>query len=875
MKINRIPKDNDKKNSKKGSFLMNLYYLFAFYRYVVFLIIGLGLSVFLILLVADFVDPKTLGSLDKKATLKLFNQLQEANRYQEAIILMETKANTINDTPLELEFKTKLSDSYIHVGDYSKAEKMLLDVWNKTPRYIAEYEREEGKGFDKDIANFLKYGIARMIYQFYEKIGDKTNQVKFFNIYKSYYDLCGSKIDTLTTNIYNSKTWFAKMTIQNSKELVEYDSIVVSYEINKNAAISGMRNFINKIINRKEYGPSFKVKCLNKLIKWELENGKLIDSYSHIALAVKQVRQMNMPNEYARLGELSDYCYAVHDIELSKSLFRRYEDYLEKNYSKNDLEYLSNSIRKFRYLEADGKLDKLVSELNSYCVGMRRQIAINMPSMSEEQREFFAKQFDYGFYYAFNMLQKHPSEKLAALCFDNITFRSGLLLRSNQSLRHSIENLNDPEAINLYNELNYCRRELIFENVSGKKFFNNKKELTTRINDIEKTLALKSTDFKTKNQIVECTYKDIRNKLRRTEALVDFVEYDGNLFALILRDRGDVKYVPIGKLSDISGKLKGSISAIYHNSELTNFLWSKVDDIVKDCSTIYYMSIGVFNQIALENLYVGNNSYLCDSKDWKLLSNQSQLLNGMQSVILTHQQHNISLWGGIDYGDISSSNNIDYSASRKAIKRGESLRNLTYTYQEVMNISDMLKANHIKNMTFTKNVATESSFKNRSGKKDYIIHISTHGFFDDKTNSNNSMLQSGLFFAGANKYWTNDTINVASNQEDGILRAAEISILNLSGCSLAVLSACETGLGFCNSSEGVYGLQRAFKLAGADMVLMSLWDVDDRATNLLMTEFYHQLLLGKDVDFALKESKRRVRKDYPSPEDWGGFVLLH
>lgn len=872
MKINRIPKEHDKKNSKKGSILVNLYYFFAFYRYLVFLILGLGLSAFFVLLVADFIAPKTLESLDKNATLKLFDQLQEANRHQEAIILMEKKANTINGTPLELEFKTKLSDSYIHVGDYSKAEKMLLDVWNEAPKYIKEYE--EGKGSDRDIANFLKFSIARTIYQFYEKIGDKANQVKFFN-YKSYYDLCGNRIDTLSTDIYNSKTWFAKKTVLNSKELVEYDSIVVSYELDKNAAILGMRNFINKIINRKEYGPSFKVKCLNKLIKWEIEDGQLIDSYPHIAMAVEQVRQMNMPEEYVGLGELSDYCYAVHDIELSKSLFKRYQDYLDKNYSKDDWDYLSNSMRKFRYLEAEGKWDKLVSELSSYCMGMRRQIAINMPSMSEEQREFFAQQFDYGYYYAFNVLEKHPSSELAALCFDNITFKSGLLLRSNLSLRHGIESLNDPEANKLYEELDSCRRELIFENVSGKKFFNREKALTTRINDIEKALALKSTDFKSKNQIVECTYKDIRNKLNRTDALVDFVENDGNLFALVLRNRGEVKYVPIGKLSDISDKLKSPISTIYHDSELTNFLWGKVDDIVKDCSTIYYMSIGVFNQIALENLFAGNNSYLCDSKDWRLLSNQSQLLDGLQSVILANQQRNISLWGGIDYGGIGISNSSYDKASRKAIKRGESLSNLRFAYQEVMDISDMLRAKHIKNMTFTKNVATESSFKNRSGKMDYIIHISTHGFFDDKTNLNNSMLQSGLFFAGANKYWTNDTISVASNQEDGILRSAEISILNLSGCSLAVLSACETGLGYSNSSEGVYGLQRAFKLAGADMILMSLWDVDDRATNLLMTEFYRQLLLGKDVDFALKESKRLVRKSYPSPEDWGGFVLLH
>lgn len=90
-----------------------------------------------------------------------------------------------------------------------------------------------------------------------------------------------------------------------------------------------------------------------------------------------------------------------------------------------------------------------------------------------------------------------------------------------------------------------------------------------------------------------------------------------------------------------------------------------------------------------------------------------------------------------------------------------------------------------------------------------------------------------------------------------------------------VLSACETGLGFSDSSEGVYGLQRAFKLAGAKNILMSLWEVDDRATTILMTNFYRNLLLGKDANTALEISKQAVRTQYPSPRDWGAFVLLN
>lgn len=875
MKINRVLQDKRKKSSRKDGIFLNIYYFFLFYRYIFLLIIGIAISAFIFLLVVDFIAPKTLKNLDTKATLELFNQLQEANRHQEAIILMEYKGDIINGTPLELEYKSKLSDSYIHVGDYSKAEKMLLDVWNNSQKYLAEFLGNEKTEYRKQV-NFLKLGVARTIYQFYEKIGDKKNQIKFYHLYKQCYDHCEMNVDSLAAATYNTQTWFSKKSTFNIKELIEYDSIVVMYETDTQKAIYAMGDFVDKIIDRKEYSPAFKVKCLNKLIGWMLDKNKLIDAYPRIAQAVEQVKLMKVSNEYVGLGELSDYCYKIHDVELSKSLFNRYQDYLDDNYQRDDFDYLSNYVRGFRYLEEEKKWDELGSKVIDYCEGMRKQIALNIPTMTEEQREFFAKQFDVAYYYAFDLLEKHPSDEIAALCFDNITFKSGLLLRSNLSLRHSIENLNDPDAMKMYNELYDLRREMIFESVSGNKIFNRKDELSERISEIEKNLAIKSTDFKTKNQLVEYKYSDIREKLTDKDALVDLVENKGHLFALILLSEGRVKYVPIGNINEITSNLRQPIYKVYHDVDLTKFLWAKIEAQVKECTNIYYMPVGAFNQLALGSLYIGDNLYLGDSKNLKLLSNPSLIIDGIPSVSLSsvHGTALVSLWGGINYGG-NVKDIISDKLTRHAIKRGETLTNLRYAYNEVMDISSMLNVEHVNNLTFTYNQATERAFKNRSGKKDYIIHVSTHGFFDDSADRRNSMLRSGLFFAGANRYWVNDSIEVKPNQEDGILRAAEIATLDLSGCSLAVLSACETGLGFNDSSEGVYGLQRAFKLAGANLILMSLWDVDDRATNLLMTEFYRHLLLNEDADKALWESQKVVRMKYPSPEDWGGFVLLH
>ena len=125
--------------------------------------------------------------------------------------------------------------------------------------------------------------------------------------------------------------------------------------------------------------------------------------------------------------------------------------------------------------------------------------------------------------------------------------------------------------------------------------------------------------------------------------------------------------------------------------------------------------------------------------------------------------------------------------------------------------------------------------------------------------------------AGADSTWNG---SVPHGPNDGLLRADEIQYMDFSGCKMVVLSACETGLGFNENSEGVYGLQRAFKLAGVDKILMSLWKVSDYHTSELMKLFYSNIASGMPIEKALKDAQDTIRAEYTSPLYWGGFVLL-
>jgi CHAT domain-containing protein len=200
----------------------------------------------------------------------------------------------------------------------------------------------------------------------------------------------------------------------------------------------------------------------------------------------------------------------------------------------------------------------------------------------------------------------------------------------------------------------------------------------------------------------------------------------------------------------------------------------------------------------------------------------------------------------------------------------------------------MCRAQNISTYVYTTIAGNEESFKALSGKKTPIIHLATHGFFykneevvnkpffetmhigEQPIRPDNSLKRSGLILAGAQKAWLGEAI--PDSVEDGILLAEEIATMDLIGTDLVVLSACETGLGEI-TSEGVFGLQRAFKKAGVQTIIMSLWSVNDLATSLFMRVFYQEWLSGKTKHEAFAIAQKTVRESYEG-NDWAAFIML-
>ncbi len=319
--------------------------------------------------------------------------------------------------------------------------------------------------------------------------------------------------------------------------------------------------------------------------------------------------------------------------------------------------------------------------------------------------------------------------------------------------------------------------------------------------------------------------------------------------------------------------------------------WKPLQQLLGSSTRIYFSPDGVYNSINPNTLYNPDTKhYVLDDSEVILLSNTADILR--PSIPSTSKR--AVLIGFPDYNRAGTSAAAQQPSEFILLKKdsaqrfmsGNTVTELPGTRAEVNAIETLLKPK-LEVMKYMSAEASEEKVKAMEAPK--LLHIATHGFFlddisgseDDQrsvtgianaTMAANPLLRSGLLFSGAGK-----TINEGrqNNQsEDGVLTAYEALNLNLNQTDMVVLSACETGLGQIQTGEGVYGLQRAFRAAGAQSVLMSLWKVDDQATQQLMTGFYTEWLSNGKKQAAFREAQLKLRKQFPHPYYWGAFVMM-
>ena len=304
--------------------------------------------------------------------------------------------------------------------------------------------------------------------------------------------------------------------------------------------------------------------------------------------------------------------------------------------------------------------------------------------------------------------------------------------------------------------------------------------------------------------------------------------------------------------------------------------WKPLEPHLKDVKTIYFSADGVYNKINLSSLFnQSTQEYLVDRFSFSLVSNLRELLQTNRSV---SGVRSAALFGYPYFGKTSANNGANQRSALNDILNIE-FQELPGTKAEIDKVGALLREQEWKVDQFMSTEASEEKIKQLKNVR--ILHIATHGFFVASLNANdpvvfsddirqaayNPLLRSGLIFSRTEA-------KSGAGAEDGILTAYEAISLPLEQTEIVVLSACETGQGEVRNGEGVYGLQRAILLAGARHLFMSLWKVDDEATQELMVEFYKQWLQTKSLSQAYRNTQLALKAKYSMPYYWAGFVLL-
>lgn len=500
---------------------------------------------------------------------------------------------------------------------------------------------------------------------------------------------------------------------------------------------------------------------------------------------------------------------------------------------------------------------------------------------------------------------------------DNEIFSKGLLLRSSTMLKDAALSSNDKQTISVYYSLEGLKVKLT-ETIDKLEYSRLAEDISRLEKELQRRLNISVKDVSSWKEVASC--------LGEKEVALEFVRFedlsqsdDADYYAIVVKkDDKEPKIINLfteSSLKNIVGKqgrkridsyineLYSTGAPEYKGEELYNLIWSSLEKEIKGVSTIYYSPVGMLNSISLQAV---SNGKRCLGQ--RYVMHQVSSIGEIPRIkhISSITSNRAIIYGGIPY-DVSETELVRASSaySRKStdiwdpkpLEVRSGFDKLTNAEVEAKEIGSMLVSKGYIVETISGVEANEESFKALSNQDISIIHIATHGFFlseqndikknaflnptmSDNVGRVDPMLRSGLLLAGANRVWTGK--RGLDGVEDGILTAKEISSLNFSKVKLVVLSACQTGLGDIEANEGVYGLQRAFKLAGAETIIMSLWEVDDAATSLLMKTFYEEYLNGKAKDYAFKTAINKVRNHknekgetpFSSPYYWAAFIML-
>ena len=602
-------------------------------------------------------------------------------------------------------------------------------------------------------------------------------------------------------------------------------------------------------------------------------------------------------------------------FEMARSYYNIGEAYAGKNQIDSAIYYIHKAKEIYRTQRQNRQYSITLSKLLSYytAIGIQNKAELYASDLVQSARTdlissfsdlTYAERSKYVELYS-NLLGEDllkftysfPTDKLISLAYDALLLTKGALLNSEYSIKRVVNESNDANLTRIWDEL--CASRFVLEKqLRNDTLYKDRRidSLQNVIYSLEDSLVLKCKDYDILAKSMNLKWNDIQKELSKEDIAIEFLQIPINRDSVMyaaLSLRRDSKYPKMTQLF-VEKELKQTSDTLYYQcKEMTNLVWTPLLSELDGIENIYFSPSGALYNIGIE--------YLPGMEDFNIfrLSSTRELVTGKR----IRTGNSAVLYGGLDYyakldtlnRSLGTPNDtfVEHIDVKGLNIRGGRNR-LPHTKEEVENIATELRKANWTCLLDTMSLGTEESFKSLSGMGTNTLHIATHGFYytpekanetgykflqlDNQTASaeDQALTRSGLIMSGANLVLEHKEL--PDNIEDGILTAKEIADVDLRGLDLVVLSACQTGLGDISQGEGVFGLQRGFKKAGANTILMSLWKVNDKATKTLMIQFYKNWLMGYSKRNALRLAQKHLRETeggkYNEPKYWAAFILL-
>jgi CHAT domain-containing protein len=715
-----------------------------------------------------------------------------------------------------------LADIDYTIGDYENAEKMILKA-------LASQEKQFGRNHIEVAKSLSELALIK-----FHK-GDKPADVE--KILVEAREIMGSKL---------------------GKDNPQYAEI--------------LKNVATVSISQKKYPEAFSVLTQAEAI-WRAKTGT----------------KTNI-NAAAIFTLTGDVYYQIKNYKQAEEFYTSARDIYEKYFSRTHPEYVKilSKQAKVYYQQKDFKRAKrnIEEALNNYEIFIKEYF----PALSEREKAKYWNTIkgDFEFYNTLAFSNLDDFKDMSGKVYDYQLLTKALLLSSSIKIRERILNSTD-ESLKTSYSLWVEKKEFLTNalSMSTQQLADNGIDLNAlngEVEKLEKDISQKSELFGQSFDDKKIKYTDVQKAIAKNDVAIEMVRYrhfdhtftDSIVYvALYVKNdnaRPKVVLLPEGH------RMETRFFHYYRNSIISKMpdqysykvFWEPIQKGIGTAATVYLSADGVYNLINLESIPTPDGRYVIDNANIIMISNTKDLyLHKVKSKSVAASK-TATMFGNPTFYMTASTN--------------RTITQLPGTEKEVEELQQLLKQKGWVTDEYIEKSASEEQVKDLSSPK--IFHIATHGFYtpameesdlealteSEASVTENPLLKTGLLLTGAGDVLNKTKYNY--NMESGILTAYEAMSLNLDQTDLVVLSACETGLGEVSNGEGVYGLQRAFLVAGAKVLIMSMFKVDDAATQELILNFYRKWLSTNNIRQSFIDAKKELRVDYPEPIYWGSFVMI-